>query len=208
MSKILLIEDDETMRDGMSQVLKKAGHQVTDVSNGEAGVNLCRKEGFDLVITDQRMKGITGLEVLEQVKAIDEDTDAILITAYGNIDMAVEAMRKGAADFITKPFSSISEFKIKVEKVLEFREARQAKARLDEENRYLREEIDIKYNFGEIVGASENMMGLFEKIEKVLGFKADITVEDGIKEVKDVVVNGVIKEPNSKKYRNFEFIVQ
>ena len=176
MSKILLIEDDETMRDGMSQVLKKAGHQVTDVSNGEAGVELCRKEEFDLVITDQRMKGITGLEVLEQVKAIDEDTDAILITAYGNIDMAVEAMRKGAADFITKPFSSISEFRIKVEKVLEFREARQAKARLDEENRYLREEIDIKYNFGEIVGASKNMLELFEKIEKVAKSDSSILI--------------------------------
>ena len=173
MSKILLIEDDETMRDGMSRILRKAGHQVTDVSNGPAGVELCRKEEFDLVITDYRMEGMNGLEVLEHVKAIDEDTDAILITAYGTIDMAVEAMKKGAADYVTKPFSS-DEFNIRVEKVLRFREARQAEARLGEENRYLREEIDIQYNFGEIVGSSEKMLKVFGNVQKVA--KSDSSV--------------------------------
>ena len=166
MSKILLIEDDETLRDGMSQVLKIAGHQVTDVSNGVDGTELCRSEKFDLVITDYKMKEMNGLEVLEQVKSIDEDTDAILVTAYGTIDMAVEAMKKGAADYVTKPFSP-SELNVRVEKVLKFREMRQTGERLDEENKYLREEIDIKYNFGEIVGSSENMLKVFEKIEKV-----------------------------------------
>ena len=166
MSKILLIEDDETLRDGMAQVLKKADHQVTDVSNGRAGVELCCKEKFDLVITDYRMKEMNGLEVLDQVKSIDEDTDAILITAYGTIDMAVEAMRKGATDYVTKPFS-VKEFDIRVEKVLKFREARQAEVRLGEENKYLRDEIDIQYNFGEIVGSSKKMLEVFEKIQKV-----------------------------------------
>ena len=166
MSKILLIEDDETMRDGMSQVLKKAGHEVTDVSNGPAGVELCGKESFDLVITDYKMQEMNGLEVLEQINSIDEDIDTILITAYGTIDMAVEAMRKGAADYVTKPFSP-GEFNVKVEKVLKFREAKQAGARLDAENEYLREEIDIQYNFGEIVGSSEKMLTVFEMIQKV-----------------------------------------
>jgi two-component system response regulator HydG len=166
MSKILLIEDDETLRDGMSQVLKRADHQVADVSNGPDGIELCRNEQFDLVITDYRMKEMNGLEVLDQVKSIDEDTDAILITAYGTIDMAVEAMKKGAADYVTKPFSS-DEFRIRVERVLKFREARQAGERFGEENEYLRMEIDIQYNFGEIVGSSEKMMKVFETIQKV-----------------------------------------
>ena len=166
MSKILLIEDDETLRDGMSQVLKKAGHQITDVSNGTDGVALCREEKFDLVITDYKMQEMNGLEVLDQVKSIDEDTDTILVTAYATVDMAVEAMKKGAADYVTKPFSP-SELNVKVEKVLRFREARQAQERLGEENEYLREEIDIQYNFGEIVGSSESMIRVFEKIQKV-----------------------------------------
>lgn len=166
MSKILLIEDDETLRDGMSQVLKKAGHQITDVSNGADGIELCREEKFDLVITDYKMQEMNGLEVLDQVKSIDEDTDAILITAYGTIDMAVDAMKKGAADYVTKPFSP-GELNVRVEKVLRFREARQARERLGEENKYLREEIDIQYNFGEIVGSAESMIKVFEKIQKV-----------------------------------------
>lgn len=166
MSKILLIEDDETLRDGMSQVLKKAGHQITDVPNGADGIELCREEKFDLVITDYKMQEMNGLEVLDQVKSIDEDTDAILITAYGTIDMAVDAMKKGAADYVTKPFSP-GELNVRVEKVLRFREARQARERLGEENKYLREEIDIQYNFGEIVGSAESMIKVFEKIQKV-----------------------------------------
>jgi len=167
MAKILLIEDDETMRDGMSQVLKRAGHEVSDVSNGPDGLALCRKEKFDLVITDYRMKEMNGLEVLKHIKDLDEDIDVILITAYGSIDMAVEAMKKGASDYVTKPFSSISELNVRVDKVLSFREARQAGQRLDEENKYLRGEIDIQYNFGEIVGTSEKMKKVFERIQKV-----------------------------------------
>jgi len=175
MSKILLIEDDETLRDGMSQVLKKAGHQITDVSNGADGVELCREEKFDLVITDYKMQEMNGLEVLDQVKSIDEDTDAILITAYGTIDMAVEAMKKGAADYVTKPFSP-SELNVRVEKVLRFREARQDRERLGEENKYLREEIDIQYNFGEIVGNSESMIKVFEKIQKVAQSNSSVLI--------------------------------
>ena len=120
MSKILLIEDDETMRDGMSQILKKAGHEVMDVSNGPDGVEFCRKETFDLIITDYRMNEMNGLEVLDQVKSIDENVDAILITAYGTIDMAVEAMRKGAADYLQKPVN-FYELILRIEKIKNFK---------------------------------------------------------------------------------------
>jgi len=173
LSKILLIEDDETMRDGMSLILKRAGHEVADVSNGPAGIELCRKEKFDLVITDYKMEEMNGIEVLEKVKSIDEGTEVLIVTAYGTIDLAVEAMRKGAADYITKPFTP-GEFTIRVKKVLKFGEARKAEARLGEENKYLRQEIDVQYNFGEIVGASDKMKSVFEKIQKIA--KSDSSV--------------------------------
>jgi two-component system response regulator HydG len=166
MSKILLIEDDDTMREGMSQVLKRAGHKVIDVSNGPAGIELCQKEKFDLVITDYKMDEMNGLEVLEKVKSIDESAEVLIVTAYGTIDLAVEAMRKGVADYVTKPFTP-GEFTIRVDKVLKFGEARKAEARLGEENKYLRQEIDVQYNFGEIVGASSKMKSVFEKIQKI-----------------------------------------
>ena len=104
MSKILLIEDDETMRDGMSQVLKRAGHEVIGVFNGADGIQSFSKEKFDLVITDFKMEGMDGMEVLEKVKSIDEYIEVLMVTAYGSIDMAVEAMRKGAFDYMNKPF--------------------------------------------------------------------------------------------------------
>jgi two-component system response regulator HydG len=198
MSKVLLIEDDETMRDGMSQILKKADHQVTDVSNGSEGVELCRKEKFDLVITDFKMKEMDGLEVLDQVKSIDEETDTILITAYGSIDMAVEAMKKGAADYLTKPFSP-SEFTVRVEKVLEFRKTRQAKMRLGEENKYLREEIDIQYNFGEIVGAAESMLRVFEKITKVARSDSSVLVYGESGTGKELVARAIHFQSNRKE---------
>ena len=174
MSKILLIEDDETMRDGMSLLLKRAGHEVVDVSYGPAGVELCHKEKFDLVITDYKMDEMNGIEVLEKVKSIDEGTEVLMVTAYGTIDLAVEAMRKGAADYVTKHFPSNNEFTIRVEKVLKFGEARKAEARLNEENKYLRQEIDVQYNFGEIVGTSDKMKSVFDMIQKIA--KSDSSV--------------------------------
>jgi two-component system, NtrC family, response regulator HydG len=166
MSKILLIEDDDTMREGMSQVLKRAGHEVISVSNGPEGIELCQKENFDLVITDYKMEEMNGVEVLEKVKSIDESVEVLIVTAYGTIDLAVEAMRKGVADYVTKPFTP-GEFTVRVEKVLKFGEARKAEARLSEENKYLRQEIEVQYNFGEIVGASDKMKSVFEKIQKI-----------------------------------------
>ncbi|MGB9595133.1 MAG: sigma-54-dependent transcriptional regulator [Candidatus Poribacteria bacterium] len=166
MSKILLIEDDETMRDGMAQVLKRAGHNVACVSNGADGIKSFSKEKFDLVITDFKMEGIDGMQVLEKVKSIDENVEVLMVTAYGTIDMAVEAMRKGAFDYVTKPFSP-KEFIIRVEKAINSIEANKTRTRLDEENKYLRNELDIQYNFGEIVGASEKMKSVFAMIEKI-----------------------------------------
>lgn len=196
-----MIEDDETMRDGMSQVLKKAGHDVVDVSNGRDGVGLCRKDKFDLVITDYKMNEMDGLEVLDHLKSIDEDIDAILITAYGTIDMAVAAMKKGAADYVTKPFSP-SEFTIKVEKVLKFREAREAEARLDAENQYLREEIDIQYNFGEIVGSSEKMQSVFKKIQKVARSDSSVLIYGESGTGKELVARAIHFQ-SERKERSF-----
>jgi len=197
MSSILLIEDNETMLDGMSQILKRSGHQVSGVSNGMDGVELCRKEKFDLVITDYRMEGMNGIEVLEKVKSIDEDLDVILITAYGTVEIIMEAMKKGAVDYVTKPFSP-SEFSIRIEKVLKFRAARQSEIRLGEENRYLREEIDIQYNFGEIVGASEKMKSIFDKIQKVAKSDSSVMIYGESGTGKELVARAIHFQSNRK----------
>ena len=105
MNYVLVIEDNDTMREGMVQILQKMKLKVLDVNNGEDGIKHFQNKKIKLVITDYRMVKMNGIKVLENVKKISPKTEVMIITAYGSIDLAVEAMKKGAADFITKPFS-------------------------------------------------------------------------------------------------------
>ena len=175
MSRILIIEDNETMRTGVTLVVERMGHEAVAVSGGPAGLARMKEGAFDLVITDYRMEGMDGLAVLEAVKRERAETDVVLITAHGTVEIAVEAMKKGAADFITKPFPP-DELRLKVGRVLAFREARQARERLDEENRYLREEIGERYNFGEMVGRSTQMQEVFARVQKVAASGSSVLI--------------------------------
>ena len=121
------------------------------------------------------MAEMDGLAVLDAVKQDHPDTDVILITAYGTVEIAVEAMKNGAVDFVSKPFSP-DELRLKLAKVLEFRETRQAREKLTDENRYLREEIDGRFNFGEMVGESAQMKGVFSTIQKVAASESSVLI--------------------------------
>ena len=166
MSRILVVEDNETMRSGVMLVVERMGHEPLGASNGPDGLALLREKPVDLVITDYRMNEMDGLAVLTAVRRDAPDTDVVLMTAYGTIDIAVEAMKRGAADFVTKPFSP-EVLQLKVESVLSHRALRKSKERLDEENQYLREEIGVRFNFGEMVGSSTQMQAIFAMVEKV-----------------------------------------
>ena len=163
---ILVVDDNDTMRSGMVRILRKAGNIVEEASDGQCGLSTAQDERFDLVITDYRMKGMDGLELLKKIKATDPQVEIIVITAFGTIELAVEAMKAGARDFISKPFSK-DELKIKVDRVAERIRERKTVDRLTEENRYLREEVELKFNFGEIVGESPGMKKIYRTIEKI-----------------------------------------
>jgi len=197
MSRIVVIEDNKTMREGITQTLAKMEHQVTAFSAGEPGIQECQRELVDLVITDYKMHPMDGIQVLETVKQINKDIDVILITAYGTIELAVEAMKRGAADFLTKPFSP-EELKIRVNKVLEFREARQESQRLNEENQYLRQQIDIQYNFGEIVGKSVPMVEVFKKIKKVAPTDSSVLIYGESGTGKELVARAIHSQSRRK----------
>lgn len=166
MNRILLIEDNQTMREGMSLILRKQGLEVVETDNGNSAMELLQKQPVTLVVTDYKMQGIDGLEVLKRVKRLSPATEVILITAYGTIELAVEAMQHGALDFITKPFSH-KEFKLKVTGALQRIQERTELQRMTEENQYLRTELDVQFNFGEIVGNSAPMQQIYRVIEKV-----------------------------------------
>ncbi len=195
MAAILIIEDNETMREGMVQVLKKAGYQVFSCENGEDAFFKLEHHKVDLIISDYRLPGMNGLEVLDKVKSINSRIAVIIITAYGSVDMAVEAMQKGAGDFITKPFSH-NELVIKVEKQLDDIQQKDELVRLADENLYLKEELEEKCNFGEIIGHSEKMQAIYKTIDKVSRTDSTVIVYGESGTGKELVARAIHKAGN------------
>lgn len=170
---ILIVEDNETLREGMAQVLDKMGLTVRQAADGEQALQLLAHEAAAIVVTDYRMAGMDGIEVLQQVKKLSPATEVLLITAYGSIELAVRAMQAGAADFIAKPFSH-EEFRLRIGRILD-RIAREEKlSRLHDENSYLRHELEEAWNFGQLIGESHQMQELYRAITKVA--RTDSTV--------------------------------
>ena len=120
MPSILVIDDKEAMRTVLEQALSEEGYQVDAAANGSAGLEIARSKSYDLVITDLKMPDVDGLQVLSELKQIDNDMSVIIMTAYGTVESAVSAMKNGAADFITKPFDP-SHLNVIVERTLENR---------------------------------------------------------------------------------------
>src|ERR1700753_765566 len=103
MPTILIIDDNETVREGLAHVVKKLGHEAIVTSSGAAGIAAFKQKPADFVITDLKMEGTTGVDVLKSIAAIDPDVPIMIITGFGTVETAVEAMKLGAFDFVTKP---------------------------------------------------------------------------------------------------------
>ena len=175
MASVLIIDDHDSIREGLELLLRRRGHRTSSAGDGESGLELLQEEGADLVITDLKMVKMDGLEVLQQVREMSPDSEVMVITAFGSIEEAVAAMKQGAIDFITKPFSS-EEFGVKVDRILNDRAERLRLRRENEtlrvENAYLREEAEARY--GEMVGASPPMEEVFRMVDRVA--RSDSTV--------------------------------
>jgi two-component system response regulator HydG len=173
MARILVIDDHDAMREGLELLLRKRGHRTEVASSGEEGLRLLEAHGAELVITDLKMSPMDGIQVLEEVKNRSPRTDVLVMTAFGTIEKAVEAMKLGAADFLTKPFAS-EEFGIKVDRILRTREERERllleNRSLRVENTFLREGIEEAHRgtgYSEIIGDSEAMRAVFRWMDRV-----------------------------------------
>ena len=164
MSRILFVDDYEPLRDGWALRLRRMGHEAATAAGAAEALERLRDRGADLVITDFRMEGMDGLQLLEEVKTLYPETDVVMITGHGSIKVAVEAMQKGAADFVVKD-NLDQVLPEKVRTVLENRRARLERDRLEEENEYLREELGDRY--GAIIGDSERMRRVMAAVERV-----------------------------------------
>ena len=177
MADILIIDDHDSMREGLELLLRRRGHRTRSAESGKRGMELLEEAAADLVITDLKMARMDGIEVLRRVKEGTPDTEVMVITAHGTIEKVVEAMKLGAADFITRPFSS-EEFGVKVDRLLTDRAERAALRRenvaLRVENAYLREETQARY--GEIVGESPAMQEVFSWIDRVARSESTVMI--------------------------------
>ncbi|MBI5042900.1 MAG: sigma-54-dependent Fis family transcriptional regulator, partial [Nitrospirae bacterium] len=157
MNSILIVEDNLSMRNILEKTLKMKGYDVFSVGSAENAVKLFSSYVFDLVITDLKLPKADGIEVLKKAKKTAPSTIVIIMTAYGTIENAIEAMKLGAYDYILKPFS-LEEIEIKVEKAL-------SQQRIADENVILKEEI--KSRFGRIIGNSQKIQKVYKFINKV-----------------------------------------
>jgi len=166
--KILVIDDDASLRRVVEYNLQEAGYQVLSAASGEAGMSLFAEETPALVITDMKMPGMDGMQVLKAVKERAPETLVIMVTAFGTVDVAVEAMKAGAYDYITKPFNR-DELRLVVAKALKLRG-------LTAENRRLKEELSDKTDYRTIVGSSRGMERVFEIVGKVADTDASVLI--------------------------------
>jgi len=166
--KILVVDDEQGLREVLSIMLKRTGYDVTSVTDGGEAVDLLNKEIFDLVITDLRMPNVDGMEVLKAAKSASPETVVLVITAFATADSAVEAMKQGAYDYLTKPFQ-VDEVQLIIRNALE-------KRRLTTENILLKREMASQSSFAQLVGQSEAMQKVFEVVRKVADSKSNVLI--------------------------------
>ena len=194
-ARILLIDDDASLRRVIEYNLQEEGHEVHATASGEEGIALFDRIRPEIVVTDMKMAGMDGLSVLRAVKERSPETLVIVITAFGKVDVAVEAMKAGAFDFLLKPFGR-DVLRMTVGKALQF-------IGISKENRRLRSQLSEKADFRTIIGTSPRMAQVFRMVEKVADTDASVLVTGESGTGKELVARAI--HANSSR-RNGPFV--
>ncbi len=189
---ILLIDDEVEMLKNRSLIIRKLGYKCVTLNDSREALKVIESEKPDLVLTDLKMPGLTGIDVLKLIKKINQEIIVIVFTGYATIQSAVEAIKLGAFDYIAKPFT-VEQLKISLERALKF-------SNLSKENEILREQIKKISGLGNIVGASAAMKEIFDKIEKVSKTSANILIFGESGTGKELVARSI--HTNSKRSHN------
>jgi len=166
--KILIAEDDDLNRQNLDELLSQSGYETKAVRNGREAMEAFPYDKYDLVITDLKMPHVDGLELLQFIKDVNPENVVIIITGYATVETAVEAMRLGAFDYITKPLKD-DLVKLTIERALSF-------ARLKDENIVLRDHLKEKYDFGKMIGYSDSMKKVYSTIERVASSDSTVII--------------------------------
>lgn len=192
MGSVLLVDDDRDVREVLRDTLSFAGFTVDTAQDGVEAMGKIRGTRFDLVLTDLMMPRMDGVELLKQVKQSQPDINVIIMTGYGSIETAVEAMKHGAEDFITKP-ANTGELLVRISRSLKVKA-------LKEENVLLRQQVKQKHSFCDIIGKSEKMQAVYRLIEKVSQSKSTVTIYGSSGTGKELVARAIhFNSPRRKK---------
>ncbi|MEI0560893.1 sigma-54 dependent transcriptional regulator [Brachyspira pilosicoli] len=183
MPKILVIDDEKNIRDGIKKSLEYEGYEVVTAENGEKGIETVYKGGIDLVITDLKMPEKTGEEFLHDILEFDKHIPVIILTGHGNIETAVDMMRLGAYDFMTKPFN-IDKMLLIIARALENKNIKKT-------NETLEKRVDYHESFYGMIGHSSKMLKVYEAIKQVARTKATVLIEGESGTGKELVANAI-----------------
>lgn len=189
---ILLVEDDEDCRVSLSTILAEEGYNITTAGNGRTAVKLLKEQKFSLVLTDLKIPDIDGLGVMKKAKTIDSDITVIFLTAFASVESAIEAMKSGAYDYLSKPLN-IDEVRLVIKKALR-------EKNLVTENRELKKQLRGKTKFEEIVGTSERMQNVYRMIEKVAETDSTVIIRGESGTGKELVARAIHFNSERKNY--------
>ena len=158
-AKILIVDDELIVRESLGGWLERDGHTVDKAASGEEALEKCEKVRYDILLLDIKMEGMSGLEVLKRVRENDPDVSVVMITAYGSIPSAIEAMKSGAYEYLLKPFDP-DELMVLIEKIRKHQAERR-------ETQFLREQYKERTRFENMIGQSRALQGVFDMIESV-----------------------------------------
>ena len=182
-SKILVVDDDAAHRLMLKTVLADDGYEITEAGDGAAAVAAVESRFYDMILMDLKMAGMDGLEALRRIKALSPGIPVIIMTAYASVGTAVNALKSGASDYLTKPVD-IDELKILIDKTLHQR-------RLEQENLYLKERLADRFDLSAIIGRSPAMAQLFETVALVAPSDATVLIQGESGTGKELVANAI-----------------
>src|SRR5437899_12635367 len=194
MGRILIADDHDALRRGLARGLTEAGNEIEEASNGNAAIERLHDSYFDVVLSDLKMGGSDGLDVLKTARALHPTTAVILMTAFGTVNTAVEAMKSGAFDYVQKPFE-IEEMEVKIEKALE---VKRLKNQLD----YLRDTQNDIYDFDRIIGSSPALQKVLDVVKKVAKSNTTVLIRGETGTGKELIA-GATHHNSLRASRNF-----
>jgi len=167
-NRILVVDDEKIIRESMSFILKKEGFSVMEASNGKEAFQLLTEDTFDLIITDIEMPEMKGIDLLDKAMHISPQTSVMVITAYGSVETAISALRKGASDYILKPID-FDDLLLRIHRLLNYK-------KISLENQILRRELHQEFNFANIIGKSTAMQKIFQTIAMVAPTESTVLI--------------------------------